>query len=357
MKKLYVHCGLHKTGTTALQLFLRKNTERLRSAGILYPHAGCTDSVGSGHHNLAWQMARDRRFEKGFGDFEALASEVGNFSGDVVLSSEDFESSLDSVGSLAALARYATSINRELVLVIYVRNQVSYLESLYCEMLRHGFGGEYKILARQAIDRRMLTIKEWVFHFDYLHIAQRITAIPNLRLVFRNFHALHDNSIVVDFTSILTFNPAADDDLFNLRSHERDTPAASLSLFYQNRIGRPLSRAEIEVLEHFCGDKLRQVKTGGALHDALVKAFRTRNKLFCRKYKVAREGLIFEDYSDDAVGGSALLERLFSFETQCAIQEIASLRASVESRDVDHVAVMTLAGNAIAKWWANRAAE
>jgi hypothetical protein len=302
-------------------------------------------------------MARDRRFEKAFGDFDALAREIGAFSGDVVLSSEDFESSLDSVGSFAPLAQFAISTEREMVLVIYVRNQISYLESLYCEMLRHGFASEYNILARQAIDRHMLSMKDWVFHFDYLRIARYVAAIPNARPVFRNFHALHGNSIVVDFASILAINPAESDERFDLRLHERDTPATSLSLFYQNRIGRPLDGIEIEVLECLCRDEFRHMKTGEALHDALVKTFRKRNKLFCRKHKVPCKGLVFDDAYDDVTGRSALLERLFSFETQCAIAEIISLRARFDTPDGGQTTAVAMAENAIAAWWADRPAK
>jgi hypothetical protein len=277
IKKLYVHCGLHKTGTTALQIFLRKSTERLRKAGILYPYAGCPDSVGSGHHNIAWQMARDRRFDETLGDIEALSREIGNFCGDVILSSEDFESSFDSPPSFAPLVRFASSTQRQLVLIIYVRNQVSYLESLYCELLRHGFAKEYKILAQQVIERNMLSMNEWVFHFDYLRLAKCVRAIPNSRHVFRNFHTLHDSSIVADFKSILSIGSAQDDECLDLRSHERDTLALSLSLFYQNRIGHPLDSVENEVLGRLCGESLRQLKTGKALRDALVKTFQKKN--------------------------------------------------------------------------------
>ena len=106
-------------------------------------------------------------------------------------------------GSLNGLARIANSTQRELVLIIYIRNQIFYLESLYCEMLKHGFADEYKTLAEQVIERKMLSMKEWVFHFDYLRIARHVARIPNTRVVFRSFHNLQDNSIFADFRSVL----------------------------------------------------------------------------------------------------------------------------------------------------------
>jgi hypothetical protein len=46
----------------------------LRAAGILYPNAGCLDSLGSGHHNIVWQISRDRRFDREYGDIEVSAA-------------------------------------------------------------------------------------------------------------------------------------------------------------------------------------------------------------------------------------------------------------------------------------------
>jgi hypothetical protein len=348
---------LHKTGTTALQFFFRSSTERLRTAGVLYPNAGCLDLVGSGHHNIAWQMARDRRFNKEYGDFEALLKEIGNFSGDILLSSEDFESSLDKPGSFTALVRIANSTQRELVLIIYIRNQIFYLESLYCEMLSHGFAEEYKSLAEQVIKKKMLSMKEWVFHFDYLRIARSVARIPNARVVFRNFHSLQDNRIFADFRSVLAIDLPPDDGAVNLRLHERDTPAASLTLFYQNRIGRSPQPAEMEILERLCPNDFREIKTGDFLRKALVNTFRKTNKILCRKYRIPCRGLTFQDPNDDLTGRPARFERLFSFETQRAIREMALEKASFDPPDNHQTAVTSTAENAISAWWTNQTGQ
>jgi hypothetical protein len=208
--KLYIHGGLHKTGTKALQFFLQSNTEALQNAGILYPDVGCTSSIGSGHHNLAWQLARDRRFDRALGGVEALALQIGNFRGDVLLSSEDFESSLGNPDAFSPLVQHAISTKRKIVIVLYVRDQISYLESLYCELLAHGLGEEYRLVANQIIAHQEYLVREWVFHFDYLQIARRFASIRDIRFVFRNFHTLTKGSICDDFCSLLTFTPAGD---------------------------------------------------------------------------------------------------------------------------------------------------
>jgi hypothetical protein len=65
MKKIYIHCGFHKTGSTAVQIALSQNAERLRTEGYLYAHTGLVgDRMRQGHHNIAWELAGDRRFDR-----------------------------------------------------------------------------------------------------------------------------------------------------------------------------------------------------------------------------------------------------------------------------------------------------
>jgi hypothetical protein len=243
------------------------------------------------------------------------------------------------------------------MLIIYIRNQILYLESLYCEMLSHGFAEEYKSLAEQVIERKMLSMKEWVFHFDYLRIARSVARIPNARVVFRNFHSLQDNRIFADFRSVLAIDLAPDDGAVNLRLHERDTPAASLTLFYQNRIGRSPQPAEMESLERLCPNDFREIKTGDFLRKALVNNFRKTNKILCRKYRIPYRGLISEDSRDEIAGLPARFERLFSFETQCAIREMALETASFDPPDNRQSAATATAENAISAWWTNQMGE
>lgn len=54
---LYLHVGVHKTGTTAIQKFLFDNADRLNEAGIFRPVTGALDNAVSwGHHELAWTL-------------------------------------------------------------------------------------------------------------------------------------------------------------------------------------------------------------------------------------------------------------------------------------------------------------
>jgi len=52
-RRVVLHAGLHKTGTTSLQSFLFGAGEALRRNGFIYPRAGAFEWLGGGQHNIA----------------------------------------------------------------------------------------------------------------------------------------------------------------------------------------------------------------------------------------------------------------------------------------------------------------
>lgn len=330
---IYVHCGLHKTATTALQIALSNHTEQLRAAGFLYPFTGRVGDVG-GQHNLAWQIARDRRFDKRYGDINALGAEISDFSGDVILSSEDFESSLHRPAAFAPLLEYVRQTGKDLVLVIYLRNQIAYLESLYQEMLKHGFGEEYEVYANEVIAHGNIRMHEWVFHFDYSRIAEAFSTTSHVKLIFRNFHSAADNSLILDFASVVGIDKSILADATDIRSNERDSYARSLFLFYQNRIGRPLDKSETDAVESLCSHAIGKLGTTGPIRNAIVHGFQETNARMCQRHHIPTIGLNFDD--DTNAPSSTIttsMQKFFSFETHNTLKELASFYAQPSPLD------------------------
>ena len=59
MPTLYIHTGLHKTGTTSLQKAFFDNRAALARQNVLYPDAGLSQKPFNwGHHELAYAMRR-----------------------------------------------------------------------------------------------------------------------------------------------------------------------------------------------------------------------------------------------------------------------------------------------------------
>ena len=91
-----LHAGTHKTGTTSIQALLTQNAEILADEGIYVPRAGrARRFLGSdyvGHHNIAWELNGDARFDRGEGTLADLLVETAAVSQRVVvITSEDFE--------------------------------------------------------------------------------------------------------------------------------------------------------------------------------------------------------------------------------------------------------------------------
>ncbi|UJH74108.1 hypothetical protein L0U95_04080 [Burkholderia cenocepacia] len=320
-RKLFIHCGLHKTATTALQTAFSNNSEKMRSMGLLYPRTGRLSDV-SGHHNIAWQLARDRRFNRSFGTLDRLFDEVSSFDGDVVLSSEDFESSLTRPERWGPLLRMAERCNFEPVAIIYLRNQASYLESLYLEMLKHGFGEEFSIYAMDVLSSGSPRFKEWIFHFDYIIALRTMSSIPGLRIVPRNYDACVNGSIAADFLNAVdTVKPIH---IEVPHANQRDTLIDALTNFYRNRVERPLQENEIAAVHHLCSHVSEQPAISRDLRNALRKRFSTSNLEICNAHKLNRVRLT--DFShQEPLTRSVCMERVFSFETHVSLSTVAAI--------------------------------
>jgi hypothetical protein len=201
MPEFFIHCGLHKTGTTALQQFMALNAQALLDSGLHYP-AGGTGSTKA-HHNLAWQLARDRRFFGRFGNIELMLRQAAAIAKDTVISSEDFESSLRSPERWTSLVEALRGQGFAVTFVIYLRDPASYLQSLFLENVKHGCGDEFGTVARAALERGVYGFNDWMFQFDYDLIARQMAQVSGAQVVFRSFEHLADGAIVPDFFSVI----------------------------------------------------------------------------------------------------------------------------------------------------------
>ncbi len=209
-RHLWIHAGLHKTGTTSLQSFLVQNRDTLAAQGLLYVRAG-TNPYLNGNHNVAWELTGDRRFELDTGCLEEAAQEIADFDGDAILSSEDFESLLHRPQGFDPLLRHDLLRRHQVTIVIYVRNQAEYLASLLAENRKHGIEHVEDYLNRILEDGR-LSAREWVFQFDLAALG-KVWPHRNSKLLVRNYHTLAGGSTVTDFLGMLEAKGMADEDV------------------------------------------------------------------------------------------------------------------------------------------------
>lgn len=141
MKTIFLHIGLHKTGTTSIQVALTSAQSKLAKVGILYPQSGRPSASKYGQHEIAWSLfermshvpaewAAGKKFglERRRQIFESLLAEIEESRAErIVISSEEFDClSTSEVNSLAKeLNGY------RLCPIIYLRCLSDFIESAY----------------------------------------------------------------------------------------------------------------------------------------------------------------------------------------------------------------------------------
>jgi hypothetical protein len=146
-KRAIIHIGRHKTGTTAIQEFLESHSDLLKQKGILYPASG---RLGAGHHNLAWELDGDGRFDPSRGTLRDLEEEIKDFD-KVVLSSEDFSVMRGHESELGLLANVLAGQNFKVTVIIVLRERNEWLRSIGLELLKHNLDNSIEGFQDQEI--------------------------------------------------------------------------------------------------------------------------------------------------------------------------------------------------------------
>jgi hypothetical protein len=188
--RIVLHIGAEKTGTSSVQQFFRRNRDRLKSAGYLYPEAQGYDS----HMGLAAACQNDdvrddlrmifqldsvqkiREFRVLLS--EQLLEEAGEreFS-HLILSSEHCSSRLVSLVEVERLAKILRRVSRDVIVLVYVRRQDEFLCSTYSTDVKSGFCGRMTLpgeeLRRNRYDYYAL-LRRWASVFGKENIVCRI---------------------------------------------------------------------------------------------------------------------------------------------------------------------------------------
>ncbi len=143
-KRIIIHIGTHKTGSTTIQNGCCDNRERLRANGWLFPVTGM---YLFGQHNIAWEMASGHvqpwnwigewvRYRPEWGGMDRLLAEIETAGVEtVILSSEDF----DGLQTERIQRLHERLAEFEIDIVVYLREQASLLQSAWTQFVRSGF--------------------------------------------------------------------------------------------------------------------------------------------------------------------------------------------------------------------------
>ncbi|SDZ78804.1 hypothetical protein [Microbulbifer marinus] len=178
-RNIYIHIGISKTGTTAIQKFFHKNSEMLASKGFHYVRGGRAEG-GACHHHLArlYKSGNARRE-----DVLALRDEMAQSdSHSFIISSEMFEYLGPS--QIKQLKRDFEGYT--LILVVYLRYQDQALSSMYNELVKkHACATSFSEHVRETPRKGLLLygkmLKQWEKEFGRNNIRVRVYDRERLR--------------------------------------------------------------------------------------------------------------------------------------------------------------------------------
>lgn len=193
MPTAYVHIGLAKTGTTAIQRAAAKLQEPLEAAGIRFLRHGRTDEQ-NGHHCLAWALRSARQANGACSPdtLEEVRAELAGLAGtdtNVLVSSEELSLSAYRPLELAALRDLFAGYR--LCVLVYVRDQVDFFNSFYVELIKSMLTAES---VGECLDR--LSQEERYHYADWLRpwrgVCDELIVRPYDRPAFVQHSVLDD---------------------------------------------------------------------------------------------------------------------------------------------------------------------
>lgn len=127
---VYLHIGLHKTGTSSLQSFLSANRPVFEAGGYAIPQAGWLDGA---HHNIPLEILRKPKFDAALGGLQAALPQIDS-QPNALLSSEEFEF-LD----LSGVKQLREGLgDRPVGVIVYLRRQDALIASTYAQQIKMG---------------------------------------------------------------------------------------------------------------------------------------------------------------------------------------------------------------------------
>lgn len=183
MARLVIHIGTHKTGTTFLQHKLAHTRPWLSERGFVYPDFGTP-----AHHLLVAHWVGLRRELAWCSDppavWKALASEHVASHRTIVLSSEEFSRITENRADFNAIRSWFREFE-SVRLICYLRDQISYLQSIYTEVSKAINPPPPHAMVDEAIRTGMFT----GVALGYKRLADVLAAqMPLEDVTFCNYH-------------------------------------------------------------------------------------------------------------------------------------------------------------------------
>jgi hypothetical protein len=255
--KLILHIGAEKTGSTALQSFLRRHEKALFVHGIIFPSLFQTVNAGelylsgvsSGYTDYLDNFLFKRNKQKRHGYIRQLSREIsriarGRYAETCILSSELLYSRLHSVDELRRLKSNLLAEFESIQVICYVRNQAELALGMSIECVKEG---RYLAQILSPLDNAPLN-----YSCDYKNsLSNWLEAFPG-EVVVRRYErdSLLNGDIIDDFLSVIGRQEL-------------------MGLAKPLRANRSLTNAQVQVLNYLNSKNVNHEKNGPIIKSLL----------------------------------------------------------------------------------------
>ena len=212
-KTLYLHCGTHKTGTTAIQQYLNNNLTLLEKNNLIYPSIGYTKNYPYNNHGIAWEISGDPRlkFEKHNNSLKDFYKLLEKSNKDLIISSEDFQFFNLEKNSYQEFCEQVNKHDYKIKVILYLRNQQDFFRGIYQIMLmRVRFINSYQVfeIIKKSVNKLIFNEMKLTIFFDYLDLIENIKDklyISNDDIICKSYDENKEN-LVKSFNQIIGIN-------------------------------------------------------------------------------------------------------------------------------------------------------
>ena len=206
-RRLIVHAGTPKTGSTTLQILLGRQTDSLAARGVLVPRTGRDEAHVGAHQALARTLLEDDDGPAAPDGSRALFAELdASPLATALVSSENFAWLALAPELSTRLYDGLAAIGYDVTILLYVRDQPGFAESAYAEFIKQGFAWDVDAYLDAVNDRTTgLDVNGFRFCFDYASLADRFAGVfGHANVVVRPFDpSAEPKTLLDDFSAVV----------------------------------------------------------------------------------------------------------------------------------------------------------
>jgi hypothetical protein len=276
--------------------------------------AGHPSQIG-GHHNIAWEMSGDRRFDSSYGTIKDVLEEVRYDGRHAILSSEDFTGAIAQHGAFQSFLQAAHTVFSDVCVIVFLRNQIDYAASLYLELLVHGLDIPFDAFLKTIATQPSFLWHEWNFPFDFDRFLSEISAFEGVQVKVRSYES-NKSSLLQTFLAACGMTGEPINALVPTFENVRRPAGLSLVTFFKNQQHEPLTALRDRLLGNI-EQQWNREPIGMSLYECrlLSERFHASNeRVFARTGIPLNEGLAAAERACADRADALAMSRVFSLE-------------------------------------------